>query len=138
MVLTVKRDSNLFTPEQADELNKSFYKINQDIENYNAPDIAYTEKVKLINSSGFSFTSGNLVCLREKLNIKEAYSQFTKIGSLEINIPYDYWCTAPTSEKETLMFHLTGSDIYCYGTLASYPQTAYLVEDFVLPQSSLQ
>lgn len=137
MTLTVKRDSGLFSPEQADELNKAFYKINQDIENYEAPPIAYTENVRLINPSGFSFISGNLVCLREKLIIKEAYSQFTKVGSLEISIPYDYWCTAPTSGKETLMFHLTGSDIYCYGTLASYPQTAYLTEDFVLPQNSL-
>lgn len=136
MVLTVKRNSGLFSPEQSDELNKSFYKINQDIENYKAPPIAYTEEVRLINPSGFSFISGNLVCLREKILIKEAYTQFTKVGSLEINIPYDYWCTAPTSGKETLMFHLKGSDIYCWGRLSSYPQTAYLTEDFVLPQSN--
>lgn len=133
MVITVKRDSGIFEPEVADELNKAFYKINQQIEDYNPPELAYKEDLQFITANSNSFRSGNLVSLRESFMIKEGHSQFERVADINIKVPYNYWCTAVTKEKETLFILVKDSSIYAYGHLTHYPQEAYLVEDIVVP-----
>ena len=133
MVITVKRDSGIFEPAVADELNKSFYKINKEIEDYNPPELAYKEDLQYITANSNSFRSGNLVCLREAFTVKDGHSQFGKVADIAIKVPYNYWCTAVTKEKENLFVLVKDTSIYVYGHLTHYPQEAYLVEDIVVP-----
>ena len=65
--------------------------------------------------------------------MEKEFSEFTKVRSLPISIPYEVWGRAITQNNESLQVYINKSDIYVYGTLSKYPQTAYISTDVVLP-----
>lgn len=131
--LTVKRNSGLFTPEQADELNKSFQKINELIDNYQAIDLEYKEDIKLLNNTTHSFRAGKLVCFREVIPVKAGYDEFTQVSTIDISVPYDIWTVGITKEHESLFVHIKNNQVFVYGHLTHYPQELVVVFDAVVP-----
>jgi len=134
MIVTIKRDSGLFTKKVSDELNKSFATINEKIENYKNTDLEYKEELQLLEGSAQSFRSGNLLCIRENFTVTERLESFTILKTLPVSVPYDVWGWATTEKQEMIYIHIINNAIYGFGTLTQYPQKAYLVLDIILPK----
>ena len=58
MVISVPRNSGLFTEPVADELNKAFYSINDKIEKYESKDLDFKEDVQYLATDSNSFKGG--------------------------------------------------------------------------------
>lgn len=134
MVVTFDRNSGTFSKEVTDELNKAFATINEKIQNYSADDLAYKETVSAIDNSG-SFRVGNLLCIRTSATVSSRLDTFTKIGEINVNIPFDVWHLATTSNSEAILIHIKNHTIYATGKLTSYPQTVYINADVVIPNT---
>lgn len=131
MVITISRNSNLFTAAQSDELNKAFYNINQKIQNYKSEPLEYKNKVQYIDNSN-SFIIDNMICLRETFTAKGAYNTFTKVMDLPVNIPYDVWGTAVSESNAVIGYHILGRALYVYGN--TLPNDIFhIVEDVIVP-----
>ncbi len=133
MVISVPRNSGLFTEQVSDELNKSFYSINNKIENYENKDLEYKEDVQYLGANSNSFKSGNLICFRDGFEIKHGMDKYTKVGSILATVPFDVWGQAITSNNESVFIHIKGRDVFAQGELTFYPQIAYLCMDIVVP-----
>lgn len=134
MVISVNRNSGIFDKKVADELNKSFNAINQKIADYKAEDLEYKEDTQLLGTNTNSFRSGHLICIRDKFEITEPYTEFTKVGKILVSVPYDVWTTGVTPNNEAVFVHIKGQDVYIYGTVSYYPQYAYVSQDIVVPK----
>lgn len=133
MVISVPRNSGLFTEAVSDELNKAFYTINNKIEKYENKDLDYKEDVQYLGPNSNSFKSGNVICFRDGFEIKGQLEKFTKVGSVLATVPYDVWTWAITPYNEAMFIHIKGRDVFAQGTLSYYPQIAYLCTDVVVP-----
>lgn len=133
MVITVNRNSGVFEKNVADELNKSFATINKKIDETSWPDLAYKEDVQLLGTNTNSFRSGHLICIRDHFTIKKKFDKFTEVGTINVSVPYDVWCTGVTDNNEPLLCHITSNKVYAYGILSYYPQDLHLSTDIVLP-----
>lgn len=132
MVVVINRNDKTFSPEIADELNAAFSSINNKIRAYKSEPLEYKETVQEFNNSD-SFKAGNVLSIRENFLVKEEHSQFDKVQTLPITLPFEVWTKAITENNETLQVYINGSSIYVYGILSHYPQTAYISTDIVLP-----
>lgn len=132
MVVSINRNSKIFDTQVTDELNKAFAGINDKISAYKSEPLEYKEEVHTIPNSS-SFRAGNILSLRETINVTRGFSTFETVKTLNISVPYEVWGTAITENNEVLTFYLNKSELKLYGTLSKFPQKAYIVEDIVLP-----
>lgn len=134
-VITIKKNG-VFDDKQTDELNKAFFIINSGIDNYESKSLDYKFDIQNVANSSHSFRRGNVLCLREALSIDKVYTEFgvIQILPLSCSIPYDVWGLATTKENEHMIYHIKGTDLSVYGTLAKYPTTVYICLDLVIPK----
>lgn len=135
MVISVPRNSGLFTEPVADELNKAFYSINDKIEKYESKDLDFKEDVQYLSPDSNSFKGGNVISFRDGFTIDKAMNRFTKVGNIMITVPYDVWTWATTEYNESMFIHIKGREVFAYGNLSYYPQIAYLCTDIVVPNA---
>ena len=132
MVVSINRNSNIFENQVTDELNKAFASINEKIEAYKSEPLEFKEEVHTFQNSN-SFRAGNILSIRETIEVTRGFSYFETVKSLNISIPYEVWTTVITTNNESLTAYLYKNELKLYGSLSSYPQKAYIVTDIVLP-----
>lgn len=131
MVVTINRNDKLFSPQIADELNKSFYTINQKIGSYKAEELDYKYNVQFVSNSD-SFILDNVFCIREKFVSAGNYETFTKIKDLPRSVPFDVWTQAVSLKGDFLTVHIKDKEIFVYG-LSRSDDIFYLYCDVILP-----
>lgn len=132
MVVSINRNSNIFENQVTDELNKAFASINEKIEAYKTEPLEYKEEVHTIPNSS-SFRAGNILSLRETINVTRGFSSFETVKTLNISVPYEIWGGSITDQNESLTFYIYKNELKLYGSLSKFPQKAYIVADIVLP-----
>lgn len=132
MVVSINRNSKIFDTQVTDELNKAFAGINDKISAYKTEPLEYKEEVHTIPNSS-SFRAGNILSLRETINVTRGFSSFETVKTLNISVPYEVWGNVITDQNESLTFYLYKNELRLYGSLSSYPQKAFIVQDIVLP-----
>ncbi len=131
MVVSIDRNSGLFSSRTIDELNNSFFQINSMISNYKTEPLEHKSKIQYINNSN-SFIAENILCIRESFISQGVYDTFTKIAELPRSVPYDVWGSAISETSDFLTFHIKDKSIYIYGN--STPNERFnIVIDIVLP-----
>lgn len=133
--IAINRNSETFDKLVADELNSAFYKINKKIEEYKSEDLDYKYKVtEIINSN--SFITENILYIRESFKIEkpeDIFVKFIKIKELPINVPFDVWGTAvSTDSKSVLTYHILGKEIFITGN-TFLNQTFCIIENIIIP-----
>lgn len=133
--IVINRNSGTFDKAVADELNSAFYKINKKIENYKSEELDYKHKVTEISGSN-SFITENVLHVRETFKVEkpeDVFVKFTKIKELPIEVPFDVWGTAASTDcKSMLTYHIIGKDIYITGN-TFLNQTFVIVDDIIIP-----
>ena len=132
MVVSINRNSKIFDKQITDELNKAFSGINDKINAYKSEPLEYKEEVHTIQNSD-SFRAGNILSIRETVNIDHGLSSFETVKNLNVSVPYEVWGTSVTANNEVLTFYLYKNELKLYGSLSKFPQKAYIVADVVLP-----
>ena len=132
MVVSINRNSKIFDTQVTDELNKAFAGINDKISAYKSEPLEYKEEVHTIPNSS-SFRAGNILSLRETINVTRGFSTFETVKKLNISVPYEVWTSAITDNNEILTVYLYKNELKLYGSLSKYPQEAFIVSDIVLP-----
>lgn len=132
MVISINRNSKIFDSQVTDELNKAFAGINDKISAYKSEPLEYKEAVHTIPNSN-SFRAGNILSIRETINVTRGFSSFETVKKLNVYVPYEVWTSAITDNNEILTVYLYKNILKLYGSLSSYPQQAFIVSDIVLP-----
>lgn len=132
MVISINRNSKIFPSDVTDELNKAFAGINDKINAYKSEPLEYKEDVHTIPNSD-SFRAGNILSIRETINVTRGFSTFETVKTLNISIPYEVWSSAITDNNEILTVYIYKNELKLYGTLSKFPQKAYVVADIVVP-----
>lgn len=132
MIISISRNSNIFSRQQADEINKAFDNINKKIENYKTEDLDYKEKIRKITKT--SFIAGNVLYIRENFTPDKQYVRFTKIMDLPVSIPYDIWKNIYLADNSSLTIHILGKEVFVFGN-ATVGKTASICVDAVIPYS---
>ena len=132
MVVSINRNSKIFDTQVTDELNKAFAGINDKISAYKTEPLEYKEEVHTFQNSS-SFRAGNILSIRETIDITRGFSYFETVKNLNISIPYEVWLSVITENNENLTAYIYKNELKLYGTLSKFPQKAYIVEDIVLP-----
>lgn len=132
MIISISRNSNIFSRQQADEINKAFDNINKKIENYKTEDLDYKEKIRKITKT--SFIAGNVLYIRENFTPDRQYVRFTKIMDLPVSIPYDIWKNIYLADNSSLTIHILGKEVFVFGN-ATVGKTASICVDAVIPYS---
>jgi len=132
MVVSINRNNNnIFSPQTIDELNNSFFQINNLISEYKPEPLEYKSNIQYINNSN-SFIAENILCIRESFISQGVYDRFTKILELPKSVPYDVWCSAISEKSNFLTVHIKNKSVLVYGT--STPNEVFnIVIDIVLP-----
>lgn len=128
MVITVNRDSGVFSKQQTDEINKAFSIINQKIENYKSEPLDYKSQVST-HSNAF-ILDDRLMCIRAVFDY-EPRGTFQKVLELPRSVPYNVWGHANNELNESVVVHIIGNNVYAYGSASS--GKFYLCLDVVLP-----
>lgn len=131
MKISINRNSKLFSPDQADELNKAFSSIMDKIQAYQPETKDYKEEVQYFRSGGFRV--GDLICIRKTFDCKKEYNKFETVDFIDKSIPFEVWIKAISEKNETMNCLIKGNEIKLYGLLSSYPQKMYISEDIVVP-----
>ena len=132
MVVSINRNSKIFDSQVTDELNKAFANINEKIEAYKSEPLEYKEEVHLIPNSN-SFRAGNILSIRETINVTRGFSTFETVKKLNVSVPYEVWTNAITDQNESLTVYLYKNELKLYGSLSKYPQKVFITQDIVLP-----
>lgn len=132
MVVTLDRNSGLFSKQVSDELNKAFYEVNQNIQNYKTEDLEYPYNVTAISGSNSFLIEEKILCIREKFQSAGYYPSFTKIMELPKAIPYDVWLSATSESSSVLTIHILDKDVYVYG-ISEVGEVFNIIADIVLP-----
>ena len=132
MVVSINRNSKIFDPQVTDELNKAFASLNEKIEAYKSEPLEFKEEVHTFPNSN-SFRAGNILSIRETINVDHGFSTFEMVKTLNISIPYEVWTNVITDHNESLTAYIYKNELKFYGSLSSYPQKAYIVADIVIP-----
>lgn len=132
MVVSINRNSKIFDKQVTDELNKAFAGINDKIEAYKSEPLEFKEELHTIPNSD-SFRAGNILSIRETINVDRGFSTFETVKTMNISIPYEVWSSAITENNEVLTAYIYKNELKLYGSLSSYPQKAFIVIDVVTP-----
>lgn len=132
MVVSINRNSKIFDPQVTDELNKAFANINEKIEAYKSEPLEYKEEVHTFPNSN-SFRAGNILSIRETIEITRGFSSFETVKKLNISIPFEVWTNVITDNNESLTAYIYKNELKLYGSLSKYPQRAFIVCDVVIP-----
>lgn len=128
MVITVNRDSGVFSKQQTDEINKAFSIINQKIENYKSEPLEYRNNVST-HPNAF-ILDDRLMCIRAVFDY-EPRGTFQKVLEVPRSVPYEIWGHANNESNESLIIHIKGNTVFAYGSAS--PGKFYLCVDVVLP-----
>lgn len=132
MVVTIDRNSGLFSKQVSDELNKAFYEVNQNIQNYKAEELEYPYNVTAISGSNSFMIEEKILCIREKFVSAGYYPTFTKIMELPKAVPYDVWLSATSESSAVMTIHISNKDVYVYGISAAN-EVFNIIADIVIP-----
>lgn len=132
MVVSISRNSKIFDSQVTDELNKAFASLNEKIEAYKSEPLEYKEEIHTFQNSN-SFRAGNILSIRETINITQGFSYFETVKTLNISVPYEVWTNVITDNNESLTAYIYKNELKLYGSLSSYPQKAFIVTDIVIP-----
>lgn len=132
MVVSISRNSKIFDSQVTDELNKAFSGINDKINAYKSEPLEYKEEVHTFSDSN-SFRAGNILSIRETINVDHGFSTFETVKTLNISIPYEVWTNVITDNNENLTAYIYKNELRLYGSLSKFPQKAFIVTDIVLP-----
>ena len=138
MVVVVNRKDGIFNPEVSDQLNLVFNGINKKIESYKVLPLEYKLDVQAL--SGNSFRAGNLLCVRDSIEVTHKYDELTKLDKkLNVRLPYEIWTTAVSEKGDVCTIRIGNredpedSSFYISGHLTTYPQKLYVCTDVVVP-----
>jgi len=132
MVVSINRNSKIFDTQVTDELNKAFSGINDKISAYKSEPLEYKEEVHTIPNSN-SFRAGNILSIRETIDVTRGFSYFEVVKKLNVSIPFEVWANVITDNNESLTAYLYKNELKLYGSLSKYPQRAFMVCDVVIP-----
>lgn len=132
MVVSINRNSKIFDTQVTDELNKAFASLNDKIEAYKSEPLEYKEEVHTIPNSN-SFRAGNILSIRETVNVDHGFSTFETVKTLNISVPYEVWTNVITDSNESLTAYIYKNELKLYGSLSKFPQKAFIVTDIVIP-----
>ena len=128
MVVTINRNSNVFTKQQTDEINKAFSIINDKIESYKSEPLEWKNEVSVFDNS--FILDERLLCIRASFEFTYD-DHFIKVAELPRSVPYEVWTHANNAQNESVFIHIKGKDVFAYGA-ASNGQY-YLCLDVILP-----
>ena len=127
MIVQINRNSDIFSKQQTDELNKAFSIINDKIEAYEAEPLAYKNEVAVFDNC--FILDERILCIRLKFDFTYNDS-FTKVAELPRSIPYDVWTKANNEKNESVFVHVNGKDVFAYG--AASEGQYYLCMDIII------
>lgn len=141
MVIVVNRKDGTFNPDVSDQLNLVFNGINKKIEDYKVVPLDYKLDVQAL--SGNSFRAGNLLCVRDVVEVTHKYDTLTKLDKkLNVRLPYEIWTTAVAESGDLMTVRIGNredpedSSFYITGHLTEYPQKCYICTDVIIPDVS--
>lgn len=130
-VVVIPRNKEIFDRDTTDELNRSFFSINDNISSYKSVPLEHKSEIRYSNNSN-TFLAEKLLCIREFFKSSGVYDRFTKVAELPVSVPYDAWGNAVAENSESLLVHVTGKGVYVYGY--STPNVTFnICMDIVIP-----